>query len=161
MLEMLNLSLRKDLYGKIILSNIKWLHLTQAFQFFALLRTYHQAMLTEIVKLLVETNIRPVPLMLSTGQLKIKSSCATTSTYSKGSAQTRMFFCRQFSEIAFSYLFRTSLHLAYFSWLFCTEHKLVFLQNEKKIQGKEKGNVFNKVCGSAERCILCWKTSLT
>lgn len=138
---MLNLSVRKDLYGKIILSNIKWPHLTQALQFFALLRTYHQAMLTEIVKILVEMNIRPALLMLSTGQLQIKSSCATTSIYSKGSAKTQMFFCRQFPEIALFYLLRTSLHLAHFSWLFCTEHKLVFLQHEKKIQGKEKGNM--------------------
>lgn len=138
---MLNLSLRKNLYGKIILSNIKWPHLTQALWFFALLRTYYQAMLTEIVKLLVKMNIRPVLLMLSAGQLKIKSSCANRSIYSKGSAKTWMFFCRQFSEIAFFYLHRTSLNLVHFSWLFCTEHKLVFLQNEKKIQRRRKGNM--------------------
>lgn len=76
---MLNPSVRKKLYGKAILGDVEWPYLTQTLQFSFQLRTDHQTMLTEIVKILVELNIIPVLLIFSMGQCKTKASCAIIS----------------------------------------------------------------------------------
>lgn len=59
--------------------------------FSILLRTNHQARLTEIVKVLTELDILPVLLMPSTGQLYTKMSHATTSIYSAVLPSHRLF----------------------------------------------------------------------
>lgn len=130
--------------------------------FSILLRTDHQARLTEIVKILAELNIIPVLLMPSTGQLKTKVSHATTSVHSKSSAKPQMIFPWMALWNTLFYFLRTSLHLTHSSWLSCTEHKLTFLQHKTKTQGKEEHvqtwcNSPNKASGAAESCILCWR----